>query len=157
MLNENTYLIEKLQHDLTQDFEQWLSFQDLLEEEQNEICENIASNEYENNDYYDLAGDEFIYEDASEKMGYIREASWQDDEKNLLYRLSYSQGDYTYLIGNYNLHDLLKCKLYSNMEALEKNNKEYWIKEVLKPKLKGKYNRATKHFKRDITKTYYLN
>jgi hypothetical protein len=272
MLNENTFLIEKLRHDLTQDIEQWLSFSDLSEEEQNEICENIASKEYENHDDDDLAGNQFIYEEASEKMGYIRESSLQDDEKNLHYNLSYSQGDYTYLMGSYNLHTLLKnngaskqllkdlnyllkmsitiweqsasdsdlysfidtknkcfcvsreedrrhyektnleefidalksfslasggnpvCvkrimneltatsgggfnrasqnlietafenyeynlkrQLYDDMEAIEESNKEHWIKEVLKPELKGKYNRATKHFIRDTTKTYYIN
>lgn len=276
MLNENTFLIGKLRHDLTQDLEQWLSFSDLSEEEQNEICENIASNEYENHDDYNLADNCGIYENASEEMGYIREVSWQGDEKNLSHSLSYSQGDYAYLMGNYNLHTLLKnngaskqllkdlnyllkmacttweqsasdsdlysfidtknncffitrekdrryyektnleefidslksffltsggnpvCvnrildelttpqrnqgfngasymaaaliemafenyeydlkkELYSDVENLEKDNKEYWIKEVLKPELKGKYNRATKHFIRSTTKTYYIN
>jgi len=268
MLNENTFLIEKLQHELTQDLDQWLSFQDLSEEERNEICENIASEEYENIDDYDLAGNEGIYENASEKMGYIREDTWQEDEKNLRYNLSYSQGDHAYLRGRYNLQTLLKnngaskqllkdlnyllkmsitvweqnaydsnlddfininrngqknncfyftrkdtyktnwehatdageliasignftlsngrtpvCvkrilkelkekdietafenyeynlkrELYENMETLEKDNKEYWIEEMLKPELKGEYNRATKQFIRDTTKTYYIN
>ena len=86
MLNENTFLIEKLQHDLTQDIEQWLSFSDLSEEEQN-------------------------------------------DEYNL------------------------KRQLYDDMEAIEQDSKEYWIEELLKPELKGKYNRATKQFIRDTKKT----
>jgi len=277
MQNENTFLIEKLQHELTQDLDQWLSFQDLSEEEQNEICENIASEEYENYNDYDLACSEWIYENASEKMGYIREDTYKEDEKNLKYNLSYSQGDHAYLMGRYNLQTLLKnngaskqllkdfkhlfnmvdsglwedyanecgllefyqgyhnkkpkgfyiernenrlyyenttakdfidilkdfkldngktptCvkrilkeleqksgggfnrgmkniieaafenyeydlkrELYDEMESLDECNKEYWIEEMLKPELKGKYNRATKQFIRDKTQTYYIN
>jgi hypothetical protein len=266
MQNDNTFLIEKLQHELTQDLDQWLSFQDLSEDEQNDICKNIASREYENHDDYDLAGNEGIYIQASEKMGYIREDSYKEDEENLKYNLSYSQGDHAYLRGSYNLQALLKnngaskqllkdfkhlfnmvdkgyweyyasecdllefyqgyhnekpkgfyikrnqdrryyanttaeefietlqdfklangktptCverilqdleknsietafenyeynlkrELYDDMESLEECNKEYWIQEMLKPELKGKYNRATKQFIRDTTQTYFIN
>ena len=106
---KNDLNIYELKHNLLNDLDQWLEFQDLEEEEQNEICEAVANKEPENFDYYhDIADDEGIYQDASEKMGYLREDTYKEDRDNLKYDLSYSQGNYAYLIGSYNLHTLLE-------------------------------------------------
>ena len=279
---KNDLNIYELKHNLLNDLDQWLEFQDLEEEEQNEICEAVANKEPENFDYYhDIADDEGIYQDASEKMGYLREDTYKEDRDNLKYDLSYSQGNYAYLIGSYNLHTLLenngaskqllkdlkhlikkvdsgewedyasKCDLmnfyetsynkrpkgfyitrnenriycedtnaedfiyalqdfklangkqpacvkrileelttqrrrqgfngssyvattliemafenyeynlkrqfYDTMEEQHKQDREFWIEEVLKPKLKGKYNRITKEFRRECETVYEIN
>lgn len=51
----------------------------------------------------------------------------------------------------------LKRQLYDTMEEQEKQDREFWIEEVLKPKLKGKYNRITKEFKRECETVYKIN
>jgi len=47
--NKDAFLIEKLKLDLIRDIENYLEFDDLTEEEQSEICEEIAMNEYDGN------------------------------------------------------------------------------------------------------------
>jgi hypothetical protein len=176
----NDLNIYEAQYNLLNDLDKWLSFQDLSEEEQNEICENIASEEYENIDDYDLAGNEGIYENASEKMGYIRKDTYKTNWEHAT-----DAGELIASIGNFTLSNgrtpvcvkrilkelkekdietafenyeyNLKRELYDDMRNLEECNKEYWIEEILKPELKGKYNRETKQFIRDTTKTYYIN
>jgi hypothetical protein len=279
---KNDLNIYELKRNLLNDLDKWLDFDELDDEEQNEICEAVADKERNNFDYYhDITDDEGIYIEASEKMGYLREDTLTEDQKNLRYNLSYSQGDYAYLEGSYNLHTLLKnngasdqvlkdlnylikkvdcgewedyankcdlmnfyetcynkrpkgfyiirnknhshCKdtnaedfiyalqdfklangkqpacvkrilqefttprkrqgfngsayiattlidmafenyeyslkhdLYDAMEEWHKQDREYWINEVLRPSLKGKYNRITKEFKRECEKVYKIN
>jgi len=50
----------------------------------------------------------------------------------------------------------LKRQLYDTMEEQEKQDREFWINEVLKPELKGKYNRLTKEFKRECKTVYKI-
>jgi len=70
----NDLNIYEAQRNLLHDIDNWLDFQDLEEQEQNQICEAVADKEQENFDYYhDIADDEGIYIDASEKMGYLPE------------------------------------------------------------------------------------
>jgi len=277
----NDLNIYEAQRNLLNDLDNWLDFQDLDEQEQNQICEAVAEQEQENFDYYhDIADDEGIYIDASEKMGYLPEDTLKEDKKNLHYNLSYSQGDHAYLMGSYNLHTLLKnngasqqllkdlkhlfnmvdkgywedyasecglldfyqgynnkkpkgfyitrqedrrgvekttaeefvdalqefklangktpaCvqrilqelttqkrrqgfngasyvattliemafenfeynlkrQLYNTLEEQQKQDREFWINEVLKPELKGKYNRLTKEFKRECKTVYKI-
>jgi len=113
--NDNTFLIEKLKHDLTQDLDQWLEFEDLTEEEQNDICEVIAEKEYCDDDFdYNLADDCGIYENASEQMGYI-DPGYKENRKDLQYNLNYGQGDCAYLTGDFDL-----IKMISNQRPEEK-------------------------------------
>lgn len=112
--NKGAFLIEKLKLDLIRDIENYLEFDDLTEEEQSEICEEIAMNEYDGNNYdYDVY-DEAIFELASEKMGFIRptdasnKIDYKEEEGALQYNLSYSQGDYAYIKGEYNLNKLIE-------------------------------------------------
>lgn len=114
--NKDAFLIEKLKLDSIRDIENYLEFNDLTEEEQSEICEEIAMNEYDGNDYdydYDFY-DEAIFELASEEMGFIRptdasnKIDYKEEEGALKYNLSYSQGDYAYIKGEYNLNKLIE-------------------------------------------------
>lgn len=113
-INKDAFLIEKLKLDLMRDIENYLEFDDLTEEEQSEICEEIAMNEYDGNNYdYDVY-DEAIFELASEKMGFIRptdasnKIDYKEEEGALQYDLSYSQGDCAYIKGEYNLNKLVE-------------------------------------------------
>ena len=274
MQTNNNANIYEMQRNLLNDLDKWLDFQDLEEEEKNEICEAVAEQEQENFDYYhDITDNEGIYIDASEKMGYLREDTLKEDQENLHYNLSYGQGDHAYLMGSYNLHTLLKnngasqqllddlkefetlidndyydeavecglvdyfrqinnkgftitrnqnrryyedinaedfiealqdlklangkqpaCvqrilqeleqksgggfnragkniiemafenfeynlkrQLYDTIEEQAKQDREFWVEEVLKPTLKGKYNRLTKEFKRECETVYKIN
>jgi hypothetical protein len=114
--NKDGFLIEKLKLDLIRDIENYLEFDDLTEEEQSEICEEIAMNEYDGNNYdYDVY-DEAIFELASEKMGFIRpvkrwgssEIDYKEESEALHYNLSYSQGYYAFIKGDYNLNKLIE-------------------------------------------------
>jgi hypothetical protein len=115
-INKDAFLIEKLKLDLIRDIENYLEFDDLTEEEQSEICEEIAMNEYDGNNYdYDVY-DEAIFELASEKMGFIRpvkrwgssEIDYKEESEALHYNLSYSQGYYAFIKGDYNLNKLIE-------------------------------------------------
>jgi hypothetical protein len=107
--NKDFFLIEKLKHDLLLDIEA-LAFDDCTEEEQEAICEEFARHEYNEEacgHHIDIADNCGIYEDASEKMGYINRG-FQENRKDLQYNLSYSQGDYAYLTGDYDLIKMIQ-------------------------------------------------
>ncbi len=50
----------------------------------------------------------------------------------------------------------LKRQLYDASEEQAKQDREFWINEVLKPELKGKYNRTAKEFKRECETVYKI-
>lgn len=107
--NNDAFLIEKLRHNLLLDIEN-LAFDDCTEEEQEAICEEFTDAEYneEAHSYeIDIADDCRIYENASEKMGYV-DPGFQENRKDLQYNLNYGQGDYAYLTGDYDLIKMIQ-------------------------------------------------
>jgi hypothetical protein len=119
--------IYEMQRNLLNDLDKWLDFQDLEEEEKNEICEAVADKEQDNFNYYhDIADNESIYIDASEKMGYLQEDTLKKDQKNLCYNFFYGQGDYAYLMGSYDLTKLLQ----ENKEEELANDLKFLLKQV---------------------------
>lgn len=107
--NNDAFLIEKLRHNLLLDIEN-LAFDDCTAEEQEAICEAFTDVEYneEAHSYeIDIADDCGIYENASEKMGYINHG-YKENRKDLQYNLSYGQGDYAYLTGDFDLIKMIQ-------------------------------------------------
>lgn len=107
--NNDAFLIEKLRHNLLLDIEN-LAFDDCTEEEQEAICEAFTDAEYneETHSYeIDIADDCGIYENASEQMGYIN-PGFQENRQDLHCNLSYGQGDYAYLIGDFDLIKMIQ-------------------------------------------------
>lgn len=108
-INNDAFLIEKLRHNLLLDIEN-LAFDDCTAEEQEAICEAFTDVEYneEARSYeIDIADDCGIYENASEKMGYINHG-YKENRKDLHYNLSYGQGDYAYLTGDFDLIKMIQ-------------------------------------------------
>lgn len=108
-INNDAFLIEKLRHNLLLDIEN-LTFDDCTAEEQEAICEAFTDVEYneEARSYeIDIADDCGIYENASEKMGYINHG-YKENRKDLHYNLSYGQGDYAYLTGDFDLIKMIQ-------------------------------------------------
>lgn len=107
--NNDAFLIEKLKHDLLLDIEN-LAFDDCTAEEQEAICEAFTNTEYneESHSYeIDIADDCRIYENASEKMGYV-DPGFQENRQDLHCNLSYGQGDYAYLTGDFDLIKMIQ-------------------------------------------------
>jgi len=99
-----------------------MQFTQATTEMQQQIINTIANKEYLRNDcYYDLSYNEGIFINAVDKMGFIRpvkryiygalasnEIDCKEESKALHYNLSYSQGDYAFIEGEYNLNKLIE-------------------------------------------------
>lgn len=108
-INNDAFLIEKLRHNLLLDIEN-LAFDDCTAEEQEAICEEFTDAEYneEAHSYeIDIADNCGIYENASEQMGYVN-PGFQENRQDLHCNLSYGQGDYAYLIGDFDLIKMIQ-------------------------------------------------
>ena len=112
--NNDAFLIEKLKHDLLLDIEN-LAFDDCSEEEQQQICQEFVDAEYNDEYSQSYIGDDCgLYENASEQMGYI-DNGYKENRKDLHYNLNYSQGEYAYLTGDFDL-----IKMISKQRPREK-------------------------------------
>lgn len=122
---DNRLEMERL--NIRNDFEN-ITFDECTEEERAEIVEEMTRAEYDNDTYndYDIADNDIIYINAVEKMGYITEG-YKKNRENLRYNLSYSQGDYAYLMGKFDLIKLIekqapeKKQLLKDLKTLKKN------------------------------------
>jgi hypothetical protein len=105
--NNDAFLIEKLKHNLLIDIEN-LAFDDCSEEEQQQICEEFTRAEYNDEYSQSYIGDDCgLYENASERMGYMN-YGYKNNREDLHCNLSYSQGDYAYLTGDFNLIKMIQ-------------------------------------------------
>lgn len=84
---------------------------------QQKIIDTVTEREY-NNDSYDCdLYNKGIFMNAVDKMGFIRpvkawgssEIDYKEEERALHYNLSYSQGEYAFIVGEYNLNKLIEA------------------------------------------------